>query len=244
VRRHLSFSAVFNFRDLGGYPGLAGRQVAWQRFYRSDSLHRLTPTDTETFAALGIRTVLDLRRPAEVAQQGRVPDQPGLRYRNVAPEHPPWLPESYDPAVGVTRYLADRYAELAEQGATAFAAAVAVVADADAAPLVMHCVAGKDRTGVLAALILDLLGVADEDIATDYALTSIGAARFTEWLRRNDPSPARQAPPPDYYVRTPPEAMLTFLAELRDRYGSVERYLTGAGLAPDKIETLRDHLLT
>lgn len=241
MRRHLSFSAVFNFRDLGGYPGLAGRRVAWQRFYRSDSLHRLTLADTETFAALGIRTVLDLRRPSEVARDGRVPDQPGLSYRNVAPEHPLWRPESYDPAAGVARYLADRYAELAEQGATALAAAVAVVADSDAAPLVMHCAAGKDRTGVLAALILDLLGVCDEDIAADYALTSIGAARFTEWLYRNDP--ARDAPP-DYYVRTPPEAMLTFLAELRDRYGSVERYLTGAGLASGRIDALRDHLLT
>lgn len=241
MRRHVSFSAVFNFRDLGGYSGLDGRTVAWQRCYRSDSLHRLTTTDVEAFAVLGIRTVLDLRRPSEVARHGRVPERPGLAYWNVAPEHPLWRHEEYDPAVGVTRYLADRYAEMAEYGGAGLAAAVAVAAEADT-PLVVHCAAGKDRTGVLAALILDLLGVCDEDIAADYALTSIGADKFTDWLRRNDPDTAREAPP-DYYVRTPPEAILLFLSELRDRYGSVERYLTAAGLAPGQVNALRRNLL-
>jgi hypothetical protein len=239
--RHVPFSAVFNFRDLGGYAAADGRTVAWRRLYRSDSLHRLAGADQEAFAALGIRTVLDLRRPAEVARDGRVPELSSLTYRHVHPEHPEWRADMYDEATGVGRFLADRYLELAEQGAVGLATAIALVADAGTAPLVMHCVAGKDRTGVVAALILDLLGVSDVDIGADYALTGLAEAKFTAWLSRNRPSGFGQPPP--YFVLTPPEAMQLFLTELRTRYGSVQHYLARAGLAPDHVRALRAHLL-
>jgi protein-tyrosine phosphatase len=245
VSRHVPFTEVFNFRDLGGYTTADGRTVLWRRLYRSDSLHRLAGDDRETFASLGIRTVLDLRRPTEIARDGRVPEQLSLTYRHIHPEHPEWRADSYDEVAGVARYLADRYLELAEEGAVGLAAAIGVIADAGTAPLVMHCVAGKDRTGVVSALSLELLGVSDVDIAEDYALTRLGERRYSAWLRRTDPARAALTPPPRYYTMTPPEAMLAFLADLRARYGSVRRYLTEAGgLPPEQVTALRAHLLS
>jgi protein tyrosine/serine phosphatase len=231
---------VFNFRDMGGYTGHEGRTVAWRRLYRSDSLHRLAGADRSVFQELGIRTVLDLRRPAEIARDGRVPDFPSLEYRHVHPEHPEWRADTYDESAGVARFLANRYLELAEEGASGLAAAIALIADAGAAPLVVHCVAGKDRTGVVAALTLELLGVSDVDIGEDYSLTGLAEAKFRAYFRRTRPV---EFQPPPYYVLTPPDAMLLFLTELRARYGSVTQYLARAGLAPDHVAALRAHLL-
>src|SRR5262245_61111216 len=171
MSRHITFNAVFNFRDLGGYVGHRGRTVAWGRLYRSDALSRLAGEDIESFQRLGIRTVLDLRRPSEVEKYGRVPDLPGLSYWNVHPEQPEWVREMYDPAAGPVRFYADRYRELVDVGAAGIATAIGLVADPAGAPLVVHCAGGKDRTGVVSALTLELLGVSDVDIAADYRLT-------------------------------------------------------------------------
>lgn len=242
MTRHVPFTAVFNFRDLGGYPGHDGRTVAWRRLYRSDTLHRLAEEDFEAFTALGIRTVLDLRRPSEVERDGRVPELPDLAYRHVHPEHEPWRRDMYDPGAGAARFFADRYLELAEQGAAGLVTALGLIADPDAAPLVMHCVGGKDRTGVVSALTLHLLGVSDVDIARDYALTDLAEEKFAAWLRRHHPEVLVDGPPPEL-ISSPPEGMLMFLAELRERYGSVREYLTGAGLTSAQVDTLRRHLL-
>jgi protein-tyrosine phosphatase len=240
--RTLTFEGVFNFRDLGGYRGADGRTVRWRRLFRSDSLSRLARADREAFSALGVRTVLDLRRPAEVTRDGRVPDWDGLRWRHIHPDHPEWSHEHWDERAGVARYLADRYAELADRGAAGLGTVLGIVADFRTAPVVVHCVAGKDRTGVVSALVLALLGVADDDIAADYALTQESAPRFAAWFRKTYPELAAIAPPP-YFTQTPPEAMLLFLAELRARYGSIEGYATEAGLSADQIDELRNHLL-
>jgi protein tyrosine/serine phosphatase len=240
--RTLAFSAVFNFRDLGGYGGVDGRNVRWRRLFRSDSLSRLGDPDRDAFAALGVRTVLDLRRPYEVERDGRVPEWDGLLWRHIHPDHPEWDHDLWDERAGVARYLADRYAKLAVLGASGVGAALGVLADSVAAPVVVHCVAGKDRTGVVSALTLALLGVADDDIAADYALTGEAEPRFTAWLREAYPHLAAQTPPP-YFTQTPPEAMLLFLRELRERYGSIEGYAAAAGLSTDQIESLRTHLL-
>jgi protein tyrosine/serine phosphatase len=142
----------------------------------------------------------------------------------------------------VARYLADRYAELADIGAAGIGVALGVLADAVTAPTVVHCVAGKDRTGVVCALTLALLGVADDDIAADYALTEQAAPRFTAWLHETYPELAARTPPP-YFVQTPPEAMLLFLRELRARYGAIRGYAEEAGVTAAQIASLRDHLL-
>jgi len=234
-----AFSAMFNFRDVGGYTGLDGRTVRWRRLFRSDSLHRLGPADRQAFAELGVRTVIDLRRPHEVQRDGRVPDEHGLGYHHIHPEHEEW-PRNHDGGAGIERWLADRYLDLARDGQAGIGRALSVIADEDAAPVVVHCVAGKDRTGTVCAITLALLGVSDRDIAEDYALSTAASERFTAWLRSATPE-AQELPPS--FIASPAGAMLLFLDDLRERYGSVERYALGAGLTPAQLTDLRTHLL-
>jgi protein tyrosine/serine phosphatase len=238
----LGFATVFNFRDLGGLPGVGGRSVHYGRLYRSDSLHRLTVEEGERLTALGIRTVLDLRRPYEIARDGRVPELPGLEYYNLHPVHQEWNPGLYDERAGAHRYLADRYLDMAEEGIEGFGAALRLIADARRAPLVMHCFAGKDRTGVLAALTLGLLGVDETDIATDYAASAAAQAPIGAQIGRDHGALALE-PPPAHFLACPPLAMRTFLRELAGRYGSLVDYARAAGVNALHIKALRAHLL-
>jgi protein-tyrosine phosphatase len=240
VTRDHRFSRVFNFRDVGGYRGTGDRTVRWGVLYRSDSLHALADPDREAFAALGIRTVLDLRRPAEVERDGRVPDWNGVRWHHLYLRHREWTETPYRPGTDLARYLADRYRDMAEEGAAGLAEAIDVLADPATAPVVVHCVAGKDRTGVVCALALSLLGVPDEDIAADYALSSSNLQRHLAALLAENPGDVN---PDALPLDTPAEAMRLFLAELRAEHGSVERFATHAGLPLGRIGDLRDHLL-
>lgn len=236
-----AFVNLFNFRDIGGYPGLDGRVVRHRRVYRSDSLHRLDDADEAAFRSLGIRTVIDLRRPSEIARHGRVPQYDGLDYRHVHLVHQEWSEIPYDEAAGPARYLADRYHDLTEQAADGIVTTLALLADEATAPAVVHCAAGKDRTGVVCALTLALLGVPDEVIAEEYALTSAAMERFIAWHHARFP---QRRHVPKAYFACPPEAMRIFLTELRERHGSVERYVLDAGLPAEQIAELRENLLS
>nr|WP_091115546.1 tyrosine-protein phosphatase [Micromonospora eburnea] len=234
------FPALFNFREVGGLTGQDGRTVRRRRLYRSDSLHRIDETDRAAFTALGIRTVIDLRRPTEVTRDGRVPAYDGLAYRHIHPEHQDWAEQPYSPGTSLARYLADRYADLARTGTAGLAEAVGLIADSANLPVVVHCVAGKDRTGIVCGLTLAALGVADDDIAADYALSTEASARFSAWVAATMPT-AEELPPP--FLASPAETMILFLTELRDGYGSIEGYLRHAGVTDTQLAALRDHLL-
>ncbi|WP_433203438.1 tyrosine-protein phosphatase [Dactylosporangium sp. CS-047395] len=228
---------LFNFRDLGGYPTTDGRVTRWRRLFRSDSLSRIDPQDAASFTALGVRTVIDLRRPREIERDGRVHAFDGLRYHHLHPVHAEWE-ESADAAeISDARWLADRYLDLAEDGRAAVVAAVEVIADAENAPVVVHCVAGKDRTGVVSAVTLSALGVPDEVIAEDYALTQGATDRSMAFLRALNPEVAKM---PARWLLSPAETMTLFLADLRARHGSVRSYL---GLPPTTLARLEENLL-
>jgi protein tyrosine/serine phosphatase len=236
------FAAVFNFRDLGGLPTTDGRSVQSGRLYRSDALHRITDEDAARLGALGIRSIIDLRRPHEIKRDGRVPEHLGLAYHNIHPAHREWDSALYDEAAGAQRYLADRYLDMAEEGSAGLGEALRFIADPGNAPLVMHCFAGKDRTGVLAALTLNLLGVSDEDIATDYARSEEAQVPLTDYLRSLSPE-RYDIDTPMHFVVCPPDAMRLFLSELRERYGSIRAYTAAAGVTDGHVASLRAHLL-
>lgn len=215
--------------------------MAYGRLFRSDSLHRITVDEGRQLAELGVRTVLDLRRPIEIEHSGRITAELGLAYHNIHPLHRPWDPDLYDESAGAQRYLADRYLDMAEEGRAGLGEALQLIADAESSPLVMHCHAGKDRTGVLSALALSLLGVHEQEIALDYALSATAQPKLTRLMRAEAIGPFTELPA--HILACPPQAMLLFLAGLRERYGSVRAYTAQAGVSDGHVAALRAHLL-
>jgi protein-tyrosine phosphatase len=112
-------------------------------------------------------------------------------------------------------------------------------------PLVFHCAAGKDRTGVVAAIVLDVLGVGDEDIADDYSLSRLGMDRFKAWILETYPEAAdAMSDQPQAFLDAPAEAMHLFLSGLRERYGSADEYAAAHGVSADVLDAVRENLLT
>lgn len=237
-QRWSTFDTVFNFRDLGGYRTWDGRRVRWRRLFRSASLGRISDPDLSRLSALGVRAVVDLRFPEEISRHGRIADHDGLRYRNVCLRHTPWDLIAFDPSVtDEERWVADRYLQMSEEGRADIAEAISVIADADNAPAVVHCAVGKDRTGIISALTLAALGVPDDDVADEYALTTRGFVRLVEWERQQlgDEAPTHRP--------SSREIMLCYLAGIRERHGSIKGYLTDAGLTTSELDSLGSHLL-
>jgi protein-tyrosine phosphatase len=249
--RHVFFEACFNFRDLGGYQTADGHLVRWATLYRSDTLHRLTAADAAAFNALGLRTVIDLRSLTEIDQFGRlgvgredlvwrsVPMLDNVRLVLPDPFDPPVVASLPDPATPGEGYL-----RIAEEFAPSIAEVFRVLAGDDALPAVFHCTSGKDRTGILAALVLEVLGVADEVVASDYVLTEEAGPRSMRWIRANEPSFA------DFLAHIPaerraarPERILGLLDELRAKYGSIPEFLMRSGVAAAQLDALRDRLV-
>lgn len=242
MNRHIAFERLHNFRDLGGYRTADGRTVRWGRLYRSDSLGKLAGADLERFRELGVRTVIDLRYAWEIDRAGRVPDHEGLAYHNLSVEHRPYDQSALGASVETGRYLADRYAEVAEDGVQELAEALRVVAKADSAPLVFHCASGKDRTGIVAALLLTLLGVPEETIVADFALTELATARLVADWQANHPDRTVAWPG---FGHAPAEIMQYFLADLATAYGSPYDYITTRlGIDAATVSALRAELLT
>ncbi|MDL2081448.1 tyrosine-protein phosphatase [Streptomyces sp. GXMU-J15] len=227
--RHIPFDALHNFRDLGGYRTADGRRIRPGRLYRADSLGKLTEgtEDWTRFLALGVRTVIDLRYPWEIDSRGRVPDHPTLTYHNLSIEHRPYNQAALTADVQAGPYLSERFLEVAEDGAQEIRQALEVItksAESDE-PLVFHCASGKDRTGELAALVLSLLGVDEPTIVEDFTLTELATEPLlAEWRTRNN----GDSPTWPDYGRAPASVMRLFLKGLKDRYGSVEAYVTDA----------------
>jgi protein tyrosine/serine phosphatase len=240
AQRHVEFDSVFNFRDLGGYATGDGRAVRWRIAYRADGVHRL---GVDELGSLGIKTVVDLRTKGEIDERGRFTHD-SIGYHHLPLLESIWDRSQYPDDAGALRYLADRYAEMLDEGAPAIRRALHLLADPDAVPLVFHCAAGKDRTGVVAAVTLSLLGVSDDDIASDYALSRAGMDRMSAWLKETYPEYAEEmATQPTAFLDSPTDAMHLFLAELREQFGSVEEYAVTVDMTDDDVERLRANLL-
>jgi protein-tyrosine phosphatase len=241
--RHLEFDRLHNFRDTGGYRTADGRTTAWRTLYRSDSLGKLRESaDQARFAGLGVRTVIDLRYPWEADRGGRVPESDGLRYHNLSIEHRPYdqaaLGNDFDP----WRYLADRFWEVAHDGTAEIRQVLEAIADPGSGTTVVHCTSGKDRTGLITALVLTLVGVAEDDVVTDFARTEAASERLiADW----------KAAYPDRelvwagYGRAPAEVIRFFLDDIAAAYGSLHGYAAEKlGVDEQVVKALQDKLLT
>jgi protein-tyrosine phosphatase len=241
--RWLRLPGTSNLRDLGGYPGTDGGTVRWRTLLRSDALHRLDDSGRAVLAGLGLRTVIDLRTDEEVraapsALDGAV-DTGGTGVRTY---HVPLFDAS---AIGrLPPELAAIYRYMIDDCGAAVAEAVGRLCAANALPGLIHCTAGKDRTGLVAAIVLSVVGVPDDIIAADYAMsgthldpgaaTAISRIRAVSGVGRWLDLGALGAQP-----RVIHEA----LAHIRARAGSVTGYLLQNGLTRPDIETLRRTLV-
>ena len=240
IERHFALENVLNFRDVGGYETADGHRVRWRHLFRAGGLSDLSPADLVVLRELGIATVLDLRSTAEW-ESGRFP----VHEIPVAFHHLPLVEEILDP----TRYqipkgmLAARYQEIAQTGASNIAQAISIVADPETHPIVVHCLAGKDRTGIVVAVVLALLGVDDETVAQDYALSNLAMAALRERAEAAGIPRLRSADISDEVFSANPSNIASLFAALRAAHGSIEDYVISAGVKPAAIESLRSALV-
>ncbi len=248
AERRLPFEGVVNFRDLGGYPTADGRRTRWGRIFRADALHGLTASDLAVFESLDLRVVYDLRSDLERQRQPNpVPLPEGIRsvlmpLISSGQADPVAIAASVQDGEG---FLLHVYRGMVNQSAPLFGQLLSGLAEEDGLPAVFHCAAGKDRTGVTAALLLSVLGVNDDDVLDDYELTS----RHRSEERRREVlvileqigmTPELAAG----LLQTPRWVMATVLEEIRSSHGGVERYLTGpAGMTPAAVDALRRLLI-
>ena len=244
--RDLVWEGCLNVRDLGGLPTRSGAETRFGAVVRADSVRQLSAEGWRALVDHGIRTVIDLRDDHE-----RTDDPPAEL--PVAVEHVPFLAgaeadelgEELDAAVAaapdVPTATRDVYLIFLERFRPNVAAAVRAVANAPAGGVVVHCAGGKDRTGLLSALLLHLAGVADDDIAADYALSEERLRpRHERWfasaVSKEELERLRRI------AQTPAASMAGVFAELERRYGSVEAYLLGAGLTAEELDRVRARL--
>jgi protein tyrosine/serine phosphatase len=233
--RQVRFEGMVNFRDLGGLPVGSRGQVRTGRLFRSDSVAYASTVDVKRLLdEFGVRAVIDLRGEKEVARLGRGP------LAGAAIRYLPAPITDIEAAEQVAYYLA-----MLEQRGPLLVSLLRELTDPAVLPAVFHCEAGCDRTGVLAAALLGLLGVADEDICADYALTApampfIGA-RVRAALLALDPTLSFD---PDEEPWLPTEAtMAATLAGVRDRWGSIVGWARAYGLTEHELSTLREALV-
>jgi hypothetical protein len=211
--------------------------VRWRRLFRSDGLHLLTAADLRRLRdEIGLTCVVDLRSTAELDSEGRgmLAAEP-MRFHHV-PLFDGEVREQRAKAAEMT--LADRYALMAEFAADRIGSVVTRLAGAPG-PAVFHCAAGKDRTGVISAVLLGLLDVPDEVIVADYAATQDNLDAIVDRLMALDGYKQMLASLPPDTLHAKPETMVELLRRLAERFGSIEGYARQAGVSPEAIAQLR-----
>lgn len=238
-----------NFRDLGGYPVGRDRSVRTGLLFRSDGLDTLTPSDAHLLMnVFELSTVVDLRSEEELARTGpSLLEQGGL-----AVHHLPIVDRTQQFFGDGDQRISAAYLKMIADAEGRFAAAVQLLAGLDG-PAVFHCAAGKDRTGLLAAFVLDLLGVDDDLIAEDYALTAAIMPAFRQRIERrmvNEPAlrermeaSGRTPEMLDEMLSARASTIHVVLTALRAEYGSVESWLLQKGLSTSAPDQLRNRLI-
>jgi protein-tyrosine phosphatase len=237
--RHLPLPGTYNVRDIGGYATLEGRTVRWRTCFRADSLHRLEPEAQQALIDHGIQTVIDLRRSDEAEAAPNV----FARSSHVTYRHLSLLVDA-PPQPGTPRPLVETYRHILDERQGQVSDILHMLAAPGGTPAVIHCTAGKDRTGVIVALILALVGVPPTTIIEDYALSSrYLVGRFLEEMRQRASKRGYTWEQYEPLMGCPPEYMQTVLHHLEETHGGVEAYTRSVGCSDELIARLRAALL-
>lgn len=239
MQRTIELSGLYNLRDLGGLPSDSGKSIARNQFFRSDSPHALDRIGQQQLINLGVQTVIDLRYENECT---RLPNPlaraPEVSYYNI----PLMVDGVIEHNAEDLTHLGAFYRYLLHNSQSAFATVFTTMA-AQTGAVLFHCQVGKDRTGVVAALLLHLAGTPTQHIVDDYVATATHITPLLPELRKHRPERINS----EQYERlldARAEFMHEFLHELTARYGSASDYLQHIGVSTAQINTLRNKLIT
>ncbi len=225
-----------NFRDLGGTPVAGGRTIGTGVLFRSDSVAYATVADADALVGrLGLRTVVDLRDVPEVAAFGRGPlEAHPVGYRNVPIGD-----------VGSAGTRPEQYASMLRVHGTAIVATIRDLAGDGFAPALIHCQIGCDRTGIVVAAILSLIGVADADICVDYARSSRASSAIRERSRDRRTALGLPQMPDSYYDEWEPSAsvMAEAITLVEREWGGFDGWARAHGLTASDQAALRSILV-
>ena len=241
-QRRVEVEGAFNIRDIGGYPTQDGRRIRWKQFLRADSMHALTDNDCDVLVDYGLAMVVDLRGAREIESKPNVfAGSKVVRY-----EHRPFLDQAElqrmkeTPVLDRTHLMPnDKYAKWLDYCQPLVREILACLADKEDGAALYHCAGGKDRTGVVTALLLGLAEVSHDVIAADYALTA----------RYNLQSTVQPAEPgintwQDYEATyCPPGLMLQTLAHFDEHYDGMLGYVRHIGVSDRHVDRLRSMLV-
>ena len=175
-RQHLDLEGAYNIRDLGGYSTCDGRTIRWNMFLRADGLQNLTPESQAALVDYGVRTVIDLRNSSEIEQNPDVFEKSSVVtyfHQNMIGDEP--LPEKTDQSSldEPAKLFSRNYKFILDHRGAQVIKTLDTIASPETLPALVHCAGGKDRTGIITALVLGLVGVPEETIVKDYALTAL-----------------------------------------------------------------------
>ena len=228
-----------NFRDLGGYATGDGGTTQYGRFYRADCLSKLSEADIETLVELDIFTVVDLRHESEIARAANpLAKHPAFTYHNISLVEGAASPDNMD---AMPESLAQMYKDLADSAQPKLAEVFRILMGKGEGGAVFHCSAGKDRTGVVAALLLMLAGVSEKQVVDDYAATyPLMQPVFESQLAE---AAGYGMALPEFLFRSEPENMRQFIAHIKAGYGDAESYFETLGFSHDEIRALKKMLV-
>ena len=242
--RNLDWDGCLNVRDLGGHRTRDGGETRYGAVVRADSVRELTDAGWHAAVEYGVRTIVDLRMDSELEADPPAELPVEVHHVPFLEEDDEALAEVEAAAAAAPNYVIatrDVYLVFLQHFRENVAAAIAAVARAPEGAVVVHCVGGKDRTGLVTAFLLHLAGVDNEQIASDYAVSEARLRpRHEAWLAEAQTEAERER------IRrtaaTPPESMLGVLEELERRHGSIEGFLREAGLNDEDRELGRARL--
>ena len=242
TERVLSWEGCLNVRDLGAHATEGGETTRFGAVVRADSVRHLTPAGWHALLDYGVGTIVDLRRHDELERDPPLDVPVDVVHVPLDDWHQEelqalWRREGHDELS-----IYDTYVRMLELLAPNFARAVETVADAPDGAVVVHCFAGKDRTGLTCAMFLRLVGVSIEDIAHDYGLSGDNIRSIIDPWADSAPDDAERR----LRLRigsSPPQVMRDVLAELERRHGGVDGYLLESGVSEGTLDRLRARLL-